>query len=86
MRFKDPNSDAQIFALLNKNLDKYQAQLFFFSFSLRYLETIQKMVWTLDSSDKLKVVHHPDFTLLQKNLDKNSSNLFLQIAPSPNYQ
>ena len=46
-----------------QNLDKYQAQLFFF-FSLRYLETAQKMVWTLESSDTLKVVHHPDFTLV----------------------
>ena len=60
MRFKEPNSDAKIFALL----DKYQAQLFLFlSFSLLYLETAQNMVWTQDSSDKLKVVHHPDFTL-----------------------
>ena len=28
-----------------------------------YIETAPKMIWTLDSSDKFKVVHHPDFTL-----------------------
>ena len=64
MRFKDLNSDTRIFDLLNKYLDKYQAQLFsLLSFSLRYLETAHKMVGTLYSSDKLKLFHHPDFNV-----------------------
>ena len=50
---------------LLQNLDKYQTKLFpVLCFSLRNLETAKKMVRTLDSSDKLKVVHNPDFTLL----------------------
>ena len=49
---------------------KYQGQLFpVLGFSLRYLETAQKMVLTLDTSDRLKVVHHPDFTLQSENVD-----------------
>ena len=55
----------------NKNLDKYQAKLlpFFFFSSLLYLKRAQKMVRTWDSSDKLKVILFPDFTLVVFTID-----------------
>ena len=46
-----------------RKVDKYQEQLFpFLCFLLQYLERAQKLVWTRDSSDKLKVILFPDFT------------------------
>ena len=36
MRVKDPNSDVRIFELLNRNLDKYQAQLSLFFLVFHY--------------------------------------------------
>ena len=64
--FKDPNIDARTFGLITK-LEKYQSKVFpVLCFSLQYLEMSQKNIQTLDSSDNLKVVHYPYFTLSTK--------------------